>query len=160
MGKIPLSRLFLAGLIATFAMTLIAYAGPAVGLRRLDYAGTLARWTLGYRPAMYSAGWWMGMVAHAINGIVLFPLVYVILLEPRLPGPPAVRGLACGVILWLFSEALSLPVLGGGFFSSRVPRRAAAVMGSLVTHLVYGLLLGALARPRTTRARAHKRSRD
>jgi hypothetical protein len=30
---------------------------------------------------------------HLVNGIVVFPLIYVAALRQRLPGPPAVRGL-------------------------------------------------------------------
>lgn len=56
--------------------------------------------------------------------------------------------LGWGLVLWLLAQVM---VMGGGFFSSAMGGLM-AVMGSLMGHLAYGALLGAIvvapARPR------------
>lgn len=81
---------------------------------------------------------------HFINGAVIFPAIYAYVLYARLPGSAALRGTIWGVALWLVAQTVVMPMMGGGVFSSAMGGMMAA-MGSLVGHLLYGSLLGALA---------------
>lgn len=60
-----------------------------------------------------------------------------------LPGGPLVKLAAWGV-LWLVSQAVVMPMKGGGFFSMAMGGML-AVMGSLMGHLLYGVVLGGIA---------------
>lgn len=67
-------------------------------------------------------------------------------------GPAWLRGAAYGVALWLVAQAVVMPLAGVGFFSMAKPRRLAALAWSLGTHLLYGVVLGAIATRRLARA--------
>ncbi len=78
------------------------------------------------------------------TGGVIFPLVFATLVYKRLPGTPIARGTLWGVVLWLAAQAIVMPMMGAGFFSTAA-RGAMAAMGSLVAHVLYGGVLGAVA---------------
>ena len=102
----------------------------------MDIAGMLA--------GMMGGVWAVGMAAHLMNGVVIFPLVYAFVAFRYLPGPPAARGLLWGAVLWLAAESMVMPMAGAGFFSSEIGG-IKAVMAALMGHLVYGALLGYIA---------------
>jgi uncharacterized membrane protein YagU involved in acid resistance len=74
---------------------------------------------------------------------VIFPLIYVYLFYTWLPGAPWQKGLLWGVILWLGLEAVMMPMIGGGIFSTEMGGMK-AVMAALIGHLVYGAIFGAV----------------
>ncbi len=86
----------------------------------------------------------MGMLAHLLNGIVIFPLIYAYGLSARLPGAAWTKGLIWGTVLWLVQQGMVLPMMGLGFFSSQSPHAVMSVLGSLMGHLLYGAILGAM----------------
>lgn len=134
--KPNVGKSILGGFVGTLAMTLMMYKiGPMMGMMKMDIAAMLGN-MLG--------GWTMGMMMHFINGTIIFPLIYVLLLFHLLPGPPAVKGLTWGTILWLLAQLMVMPIMGGGVFSSKMGGKT-AVVGSLVGHIVYGALLGLIA---------------
>ena len=47
-------------------------------------------------------------------------------------------------MLWVLAQVVVMPMMGGGLFSSAMGGMMAA-MGSLIGHLLYGGLLGAIA---------------
>lgn len=71
-------------------------------------------------------------------------LVFAYLLYARLPGSPTAKGTAWGVILWVLALVVVMPMMGGGFFSMAMGGMMAAG-GSLIGHLLYGSILGAIA---------------
>ena len=83
----------------------------------------------------------MGLVVHLMNGVVIFPAVYALVVFRMLPGPPVLRGALWGVALWLLAEAFVMPMAGAGFFSAETGGAMAAA-AALMGHLVYGVLLG------------------
>ena len=83
----------------------------------------------------------MGLVVHLMNGVVIFPAVYALVVFRMLPGPPVLRGALWGVVLWLVAEAVVMPMAGAGFFSAEIGG-ARAALAALMGHLVYGALLG------------------
>jgi uncharacterized membrane protein YagU involved in acid resistance len=127
-----LSVVFVGGLLGTPAMTALMYVlAPVFGMNT-DIVTMLGE-MLG--------GWSMGMLVHILNGAVIFPVVFVFLLYRFLPGSPIAKGITFGVLLWLTSQLVVMPIMGAGFFSTHIGglRSAAA---SLLGHVVYGWFLG------------------
>lgn len=128
-------RSILGGFAGTLAMTAMMYmVAPMMGLR-MDIAQMLG--------SMLGNNWWAGMMMHFVNGTIIFPLIYVYLLYQWLPGRPVVKGTTWGGVLWFFSQAIVMPMMGGGVFSMNMGGMM-AVVGSLVGHLLYGSILGAI----------------
>lgn len=131
-----IGRSMLGGLVGTAMMTAMMYfVAPMMGLN-MDIAAMLG--------SMLGGSWAAGMAMHFVNGTVIFPLIYAYVLYALLPGSPAVKGAAWGVVLWLLAQAVVMPMMGGGFFSMAMGGMM-AVAGSLMGHLLYGVLLGAIA---------------
>ena len=106
-----------------------------MGMMKMDIAGSLGK--------MMGMGWMVGMMIHFINGTVIFPLIYAFLLYRTLPGNPALKGATWGVVLWLLAQLMVMPMMGGGVFSSKMGGMMTAG-GSLIGHLLYGVLLGVI----------------
>jgi uncharacterized membrane protein YagU involved in acid resistance len=138
-------RAIWAGFIATLIMTLLAYSGPAVGMPKMDFAALLGSVFATEAPQPWSGPWWLGMIIHFIDGSVIFALIYAYWIYRFMPGPNWLRGAQWGVILWIMSESIVLPAMGLGFFSANMPQPFIWALASLIGHLVYGALLGALA---------------
>lgn len=131
-----LARTILAGLLATVGITLMMYlVAPLMMGGTMDIAGMLG--------GMLGGSWWTGMTMHFVNGVILFPLFYALFLYGRLPGRPGLKGSTWGVILWILSQTVVMPMMGNGFFSAKLGMLVA--FGSLMGHLLYGFLLGAIA---------------
>jgi len=129
-------RLVFGGLTGTLAMTAMMYGvAPMMGVR-MDIAAMLG--------SMLGGSWAAGLAAHLMNGTVIFPLLFGYVVATRLPGPPVLRGAMLGVALWLIAQTMVMPVMGGGLFSAAAGGMIAAV-ASLVGHLVYGTILGAVS---------------
>ena len=86
-------------------------------------------------------GWRTGMLVHILNGAILFPLAFVYLFYRVLPGTTVVKGMLFGVVLWLASELIAMPLMGAGLFSMHIGGAKAAI-ASLIGHALYGSLLG------------------
>jgi uncharacterized membrane protein YagU involved in acid resistance len=126
-------------------MTMMMYlVAPMMGVR-MDIAGSLA--------GMLGAPWAVGLVMHFLNGTVIFPIIYALVLFKHLKGGPAVRGITWGVALWLMAQLLVMPMIGAGVFSSRMGGMM-AVAASLMGHVVYGGLLGSIGGSLSTESRA------
>ena len=136
MERLNLGRTIGAGFVATVVMTILMYAAPMMGMPKMDIAAMLGS-VLG--------GWWIGMIVHFINGTIIFPLIYAYLLYPILRGQPWLRGLTWGLILWFLAQIVVMPMMGMGAFSTKAPEPGMTVMGSLIGHIIYGVLLGAIA---------------
>ena len=131
-------KAILGGLVATIVLTLIMYyVAPIMTGQPMDVAQMLA--------GMMGMSWMMGMIVHFILGTIVFPLIYVYVLYGILPGPPWMKGMIWGLILWLIAEIAVMPMAGADIFHSEHPAGFMAAIGSLMGHLVYGAILGAIA---------------
>lgn len=140
--RLNLVRSLLGGLVGTAVMTAMMYVvAPMMGLH-MDIAEMLG--------SMLGHNWMAGMMMHFVNGTIIFPLIYGYLLYAWLPGGPMVKGTAWGVILWLLAQGMVMPMMGAGFFSMAMGGMMAA-MGSLIGHVLYGGILGAIAGAPETR---------
>jgi uncharacterized membrane protein YagU involved in acid resistance len=81
----------------------------------------------------------LGWAAHFMIGVVL-AVIYAAGFAHRLPGPGPVRGALYGVAPWLMAQLVVMPMMGAGLFSGS----ALVAAGSLMGHLVYGAVLGAV----------------
>jgi hypothetical protein len=144
------ARAMSAGFIATFAMTLMAYASPVLGGPPMDFAAMLGALIAGAPPNAWTVPWFIGMIIHFIDGSIIFPLIYAYFLFRVLPGSHGIKGMTWGAVLWFLSQAIVTPALGGGFFAAHTPNPLATVIANLILHLVYGTILGKMAAEQAT----------
>ena len=124
-------KIIMAGIIGTIAMTLVGVFGaPMMGLAPMNPAAMLA----GAMGGMVALGW----LAHFMIGVV-FAFGYV-LAAPYLRGPGAARGATYALAPWLMAQLAVMPMMGMPIFSGSVM----VAMGSLIGHVVYGLVVGAI----------------
>lgn len=134
---IKIKRAIIGGVLGTALLTAMMYfVAPAMTGQAMDIAAMLG--------SVMGGSWALGMMAHLANGIIVFPLVYILVVSQRLTGPPWLRGIVWGIVLWLLAQLVMLPAMGSGFFGAKAGGMPSAV-SSLLGHLVYGLVLGAVA---------------
>ncbi len=132
-------RAAVAGLVGTFVMTVLMLLAPRVGLPRIAI-GQLLTTALALSSAFLSFGATVGWAIHAAFGIIL-ALIYAGVFATRLPGTPLVRGALYGGLVFIVAQLVFMPLVGGGVFSRG---DAPMILGSLIGHLVYGGLVGAV----------------
>ncbi len=130
-------RAVVAGLVGTVVMTAIGlWVAPLMGIPRMNPAEMLA----GAMGGSALLGW----VGHFMIGSIL-AVIYAAV-APALPGAPPVRGALYGLAPWLVAMVMIMPMMGMPAFGGA----AAVAMGSLIGHLVYGAVVGAIyGRPDT-----------
>lgn len=80
-------------------------------------------------------------------GGIAWALLYAAVFEPLLTGPDWHRGLVFGFVPWLFSLGVFMPLVGGGFFGLGLGAGPLPIVGNLVLHAVYGVVLARLYGP-------------
>jgi hypothetical protein len=134
-----LVRTVLAGTIGTLALTFVFYGlSPLITGQALDIAQLLS--------VVLNRTWPSALLAHILIGILVLPVGYAYLFSPRVPITPWVRGICWGIILWLLSELLLVPMAGGRIFHHQAGGLPFVLL-SLGAHLLYGLSLGLFAVP-------------
>lgn len=144
MERINVGKAMLAGFMATLVMTMIMYIAPRMGMPKMDVAAMLGGMLGQATPEPMSSVWLMGMILHFVNGSVVFPLIFAYVIYDRVPGAPWRKGIVWGLMLWFISQALVMPMMGAGFFSSHAPQPMMTVVGSLMGHIIYGAILGGI----------------
>ncbi len=141
-------KAILGGIVGTLMMSLMMrFAAPMMIGQPMDIAAMLGN--------MMGGVYALGMAAHIMLGVLVFPLIYTILVYRLLPGGPLIKGLTWGLILWLIAETMVMPMAGAGFFMSEIGGMK-AVMAALMGHLVYGGLLGVIAGRADSCCSAHR----
>jgi Family of unknown function (DUF6789)/Protein of unknown function (DUF2938) len=143
MNQHNFGKAIVAGLVGTLAMTVIMLMAPAMGMPPMPIGNMLA----GFMHIPVALGW----IMHFMIGTAL-AIGYVYLFATRLPGKPVVRGLIYSLIPWLMAQVIVNPMMGAGVFASATPAPMLFVMGSLIGHLVYGAVLGAVYGLETVKA--------
>ncbi|MFB6285830.1 MAG: DUF6789 family protein [Candidatus Bipolaricaulia bacterium] len=140
-GQTKLVRGALAGIAGTGAMSILGLVGPLIGLPLSNVGAMLAGFvgeTVDPSLNVPIVGWAM----HFGIGIVL-AWGYVYVFMQNLTGPGLARGAAYGILPWLLAMLAVMPVMGMGVFAVESGSPAVA-LNSLLDHLVYGAVLGAL----------------
>jgi uncharacterized membrane protein YagU involved in acid resistance len=124
----------IAGIAGTRAMTVVGrWIAPVMGIPRMNPAEMLA-WAMG---GMLALGW----VAHFMIGTIL-AIIYAMVAD-KILGPPAARGAIYSVAPFLVAQIVVMPMMGMPLFSGS----AIMAMGSLIGHLIYGGVVGAVYGP-------------
>jgi uncharacterized membrane protein YagU involved in acid resistance len=125
------TRAIAAGLVGTLVMTAIGlWIAPLMGLPPMNPADMLA----GAMGGNALLGW----VGHLMIGIVL-ALIYAVVAR-WLPGPPPVRGALYALAPWIVAMVVVMPMMGAPLFGGG----AGPAIASLIGHLVYGSIVGAI----------------
>ena len=132
MARLNLGRGLFAGVVGTAAITMLMLGAPLMGMPKMPIGDMLGS----FLHIGSAAGW----VMHVAIGLVL-ALIYAAWFATRLPGGPALRGAIYGFGVFLVAQIVVTPMMGGGVFSGgNMPM----IAGSLLGHLVYGALVGAV----------------
>jgi len=132
-----IGRAIAGGFVGTVLLTaMMRFVAPMMTGQRMDIAAKLGDMT--------GTGRIMGMIVHFFIGSVVFALIYAFIFFRFLPGAPWQKGLLSGVLFWLGLEAVMMPMMGGGFFSSQMGGMK-IVVAALIAHLLYGAALGGIA---------------
>ena len=145
-------------IVGAILMDITEALAARVGLTSGVSVALVGRWALGLlrgqwthadidrapaRPGEVQAGW----AFHLLVGGGGVALLYASLLQvtgPTLPVHVLWGGLAFGVVTSLLPWLLLLPAFGWGWFGRRGPPGSDAVLAGLVSHLPYGLGVGAV----------------
>lgn len=128
----------LAGLFATAVMSGVLAIMDTAGLPKLDPPASLA----GFMNMDTALGW----VAHFMIGVIL-AMLYALLFAGVRWQSPWLRGTAFGLLPFLAAQAIVVPLMGGGMFSTQMAQMtgqsvALILLVSLIGHLVYGAVVG------------------
>ena len=126
-----------AGIIATAIMTAMMLGAPMMGMPEMPIGNMLADF-MGMPVAM---GW----VAHFMIGISI-AAGYILFFSKKFMSVGPFSGIIYSIIPFLAAQLMVMPMMGAGVFSSNTPTPMMMVMGSLVGHVVYGLILGAISK--------------
>ncbi|MCO5168738.1 MAG: hypothetical protein M9894_20555 [Planctomycetes bacterium] len=140
LGASTFWRTVVAGLVATFVMTMTGFYQAGVGLPASDVGAMLTQ-TLNraHEGTLYTPV--AGNLAHFANGVLL-ALIWVAFLRHVIPGNWLVQGLVYSVILYLAAVLVVVPLAAeAGVFFSRTPMPMAMSIASLVIHVAYGVAL-------------------
>jgi hypothetical protein len=126
---------------------MVQAVAPAMGLPPMNIAAMLA--------SMLGGSLAMGWIIHLMMGTIVWPAAYGYLVQARLPGTPWLRGGLFGLLLGIFVLIIGFPLVGA-MFPSLAPQPgflalglggALATLGVVAGHLIYGVVLGAVAGP-------------
>ena len=82
---------------------------------------------------------WLGEVIHYALGLILFPIGYLIALAITGMRAGLVSGIIWGVILWIAAGTIFMGLAGNFFWGF-----SQTTIASLIAHVAYGAVLGAL----------------
>lgn len=129
--RINYTRAIIAGAVATVVMTAVGVFGaPMMGMPKMNPAEMLA--------AKMGGNLLFGWMGHFMVGVAL-AVIYAAV-APRLAGPAWLRGALFGLAPWLLQQFAVMPMMGMGLFSGSM----ALAGGSMLGHLVYGAVVGAI----------------
>jgi hypothetical protein len=130
-----------AGLVATAVMTALIYAGPMMGMPRMDMIGMLGKMF----TATPSVAYPLGTVIHFMMG-ALFAIVYAWLWSLGLGSPSWGWGLIYGLVHGLVAAMVMPMMLRMHPRPPEMSMGARAVVGILMGHLVFGLIVALVYR--------------
>ncbi|MFQ5529045.1 MAG: DUF6789 family protein [Gemmatimonadota bacterium] len=130
-----LTQAIIGGLAATIIMTLMMYfVAPMMMGGPMDIAAMLGD--------MMGTNDTVGMIVHFMLGAVAFPALFALVLWDKLPGADWMKGLVFGMALFVIAEVVVMPMTDAGMFSANHPEQMMALLGGLMGHAIYGIVLG------------------
>jgi hypothetical protein len=138
------------GIVGAYVQAIAGYWLEGIrGLPRFDIAETGKRYLGGEKP-----GWWVvGITFHLANGALL-GMLYSATLRPLMRSwlgesliSGMVAGLAFGLLVWvILMNLVVFPLSGAGIFGRRTGASRVRLV-TLLLHLSFGVVLGAIVRP-------------
>lgn len=131
------SKAILGGVVATVVMTAVGlWAAPMMGIPPMNPANMLA----GAMGGSLVLGW----IGHFMIGIIL-AVIYAVV-GPMFGGAPWLRGAIYGIGPWFMVTLMVVPMMGMPIFFGS----AKMAIGSLIGHIVYGIIVGTMYSPPQT----------
>lgn len=149
---------FAGGIVGAVLMDITETFAARAGLTSGVSAALVGRWALGLlrgqwahadiarspvRPGEVPMGWAFHLLAGG-GGVALLYAAVVQAMGWTLPAHRLWGGVAFGVATSLLPWLLLLPAFGWGWFGRRGPRGANALLASPLSHILYGLGVGAV----------------
>jgi uncharacterized membrane protein YagU involved in acid resistance len=133
------SKTILGGIVATLAMTMLMLIAPMMGMPKMNAGEMLG--------GMMGGSVMMGWIMHFAIGVI-FAYAYLFLLNKKLPiANNYLRGAIYGFIVFIFAQIIMamMGAMGAMGTAPEMPKENMAMMivGSIMGHLVYGIVLGA-----------------
>lgn len=147
--KTSLKSALIAGFFATVAMTLFTYMAPLMGFEM-----NIPKMLAGTMGAPLIVGW----AAHFMVGEILAINFALIFLNKLNKTSDIKTGAIFGLIPWFVAQIMVMPMMsvlaGGSYISGLFSGSVMIAMASLVGHLIYGAVLGAIYKPQEVAAHA------
>ncbi len=149
---------FLGGILGAVLMDITEIAMARVGIRSGVNVALVGRWFLGLMrgrlahsdiqaspslPREAGLGWAFHLLIGG-GGVALIYPAALLLLGMHSPTHPILGGLLFGLVTSLLPWFILLPAFGWGWFGRRGPRGANALLASPLSHIPYGLGVGAV----------------
>ncbi len=125
------------GVAATAVMSAVAIMAPMMGMPKMDFGEML-----GTNNPMMEVPYVMGWMLHFLVGVLL-AIVYAVGVVDRLSGAYVFRGVVFAMVPFVIAQSVMMPMMGSGFWSGG---DLMMITGSLVGHVVFGAVLGAVYR--------------
>jgi hypothetical protein len=148
---------FLGGILGAILMDITESALERVGIRSGVSVALVGRWFLGLTrgrvahadiqaspslPHEAGLGWAFHFLVGGGGVALIYPAALLALDRPS-PTHPILGGLLFGLVTSLLPWLVLLPAFGWGRFGRRGPRGANALLASPLSHIPYGLGVGA-----------------
>lgn len=149
---------FLGGIFGALVMDLTEAAMAKIGIRSGVNIALVGRWCLGLTrgrlahadiqaspplPCEAGVGWAFHFLIGG-GGVALFYPAALLATGAPLPDQPLLDGLIFGLATSVLPWFVLLPAFGWGWFGRRGPRGANALLASPLSHIPYGLGIGAV----------------
>jgi hypothetical protein len=135
-----------AGFVATVVLSALMVAKGMMGLMpELDIAAMIG--------TMMGASVAVGWIVHFMIGTIAWGGGFALLYELIPGGSAVVKGILFGVAAWLGMMILVMPMAGAGLFGMNLGIMAPIM--TLVLHIVFGAVLGAVYQTRANPALVH-----
>jgi hypothetical protein len=143
-----LSNSVIAGFPATVVMTMVFIGGYLFSGAFAQESGNLiGRWFWGLtHNTLTDSAYDIPIGAYSLNLLagLVWAGVYGYLVEPRLSGPGWRKGMLFSIIPWILSLVVFFPIVGAGFFGADLGAGPLPAIGNLISHLVFGAVLGSI----------------
>jgi hypothetical protein len=149
---------YVGGIVGAILMDITETLAARVGLRSGVSVALVGRWALGLRrgqwahadiarsparPGEVRTGWVFHFLVGGGGVALIYPAVLLLLGAPD-PTHPLLGGLVFGLLTSALPWLMLLPAFGWGWFGRRGPRGANALLASPLSHIPYGLGVGAV----------------
>lgn len=133
----PLFRGLIAGFVATVILSALMIAKGMMGLMPDVNVIAMLADQMGGQMAV---GW----LAHFMIGTFVYGLIFAFVFAPLPFGNLALRGILLGVLGWAMMMVVIMPMMGAGLFGLSMPSGMMVPVATLILHVIFGFVLGAV----------------